>query len=146
MKLSYVKGDLLSTDIKHIVHGCNNRGVMGSGVAKAIRSKYPSAFTDYQDYFLDGKKPELGSLIFSFQDDDKVIINAITQQNYGRDPSTVYVSYWAVADAFRRIEIRGLGKIALPMIGAGLANGDWNVISAIISNTLVKTQATVYIL
>ena len=32
-----------------IVHGCNAQGVMGSGVAKQLRAKYPEIYVDYLD-------------------------------------------------------------------------------------------------
>lgn len=145
MKIEYIKGDLLQTGVKHIMHGCNSHGVMGSGVAKVIREKYPQAYNDYifkyNNYGL-----ELGDVIVSVQDDGKVIHNAITQRDYGRDISRVYVSYWAIAEVFRNINSRGIKEIAMPKIGAGLANGDWNVISAIIENTLIDTKPYVYVL
>lgn len=144
-KIEYRKGDLLNTEIRHILHGCNTRGVMGSGVAKAIRDMYPKAYQDYNDKY-NNYGLELGSIVVSIQDEGKVIHNAITQQDYGRDPSRVYVSYWAIANVFRQIESWHIKEIALPKIGAGLANGDWNVIEAIIENTLTKTKPVVYAL
>ena len=145
MKIEYRKGDLLETEITNIIHGCNSRGVMGSGVAKAIRAKYPRAYQDYVDMY-DNVGLELGDMPISTQPDGRVIYNAITQKEYGRDSSRVYVSYWAIAEVFRRIDKSNISEIAMPMIGAGLANGDWNVISAIIENTLTCVQPVVYIL
>lgn len=145
MKIKYVKGDLLTTDIPNIVHGCNSHGVMGSGVAKAIRSKYPMAYEDYRSmYYSYGL--DLGNIAISRQEDGKTIYNAITQKDYGRDPSKIYVSYWAIANVFRMIDSINIDEIAMPMIGAGLANDDWNVISAIIENTLTRVKPTVYVL
>ena len=144
-KIEYRKGDLLTTDIKHIMHGCNSHGVMGSGVAKVIRDKYPKAYRDYNDKY-NNYGLDLGSIVVSVQDDGKVIHNAITQKDYGRDSGRIYVSYWAIANVFRHIESWGIKEIAIPKIGAGYANGDWNVISAIIENTLVNTKPFVYVL
>lgn len=145
MDIAYVKGDLLETDVKHIIHGCNSRGVMASGVAKVIREKYPQAYQDYNDSY-NSYGLELGTIIVSVQNDGKVIHNAITQKDYGRDESRVYVSYWAIAEAFRKLDQWGCKEIAMPMLGAGLARGDWNVISGIIENTLINTKPYVYIL
>lgn len=145
MKIEYVKGDLFQTEVKYIIHGCNSKGVMGSGVAKILREKYPRAYQDYNDTY-NSYGLELGNIIVSSQNDGKVIFNAITQQDYGRDPSRVYVSYWAIAEVFRKINQSGIKEIAMPKIGAGLANGDWNVISAIIENTLIDTKPYVYVL
>lgn len=145
MKIEYVKGDLLQTELRHIIHGCNSRGVMRSGVAKLIRDKYPQAYQDYYDRY-NSNGLDLGSIVVSVQNDNKVIHNAITQENYGRRSDIVYVSYWAIANVFRHIESWGIKAIAMPKIGAGLANGDWNVIEGIIENTLVHTKPYVYVL
>ena len=145
MKIEYRKGDLLTTDIQHIVHGCNSLGVMGGGVAGAIRSKYPQAYNDYINTY-NHVGLGLGNIVISVQDDGKTVYNAITQKNYGRDHDTVYVSYWAIAEVFRHIDLFKIKEIAVPMIGAGLANGNWDVISAIIENTLVNTKPVVYVL
>lgn len=142
-KIEYRKGDLLTTDITHILQGCNAQGVMGAGIAAAIRGKYPQAYKDYTEVY-NSNGLELGTAVFSVQDDGKVIINAITQNSYGRDRNKVYVSYWAVAEIFRKIESFGIKELAMPMIGAGLAKGNWAVISAIIENTLVHTKPVVY--
>jgi O-acetyl-ADP-ribose deacetylase (regulator of RNase III) len=143
MKIEYRKGNLLDTDVKYILHGCNAQGVMGSGVAAAIRAKYPKAYTDYRDTY-DNYGLHLGDVYTSLQPDGKIICNAITQQNYGRDTRVVYVSYWAIANAFKMIEREGISEIAIPKLGAGLANGNWSVIEAIIENTLVNTKPIVY--
>lgn len=145
MQIEYIKGNLLQTEAKHIIHGCNSHGVMGSGVAKAIRDMYPRAYQDYNDAY-NSYGLELGDVIVSAQDDERLVYNAITQRDYGRDSSRVYVSYWAIAEVFRKINQWGLREIAMPKIGAGLANGDWNVISAIIENTLIDTKPYVYVL
>ena len=142
MIIEYRKGDLLTTDVRHIIHGCNAQGVMRSGVAKVIREKYPSAYQDYHDKY-NSYGLSIGDIVISVQDDGTIIHNAITQKNYGRD-NVVYVSYWAIAEVFRKIDSMPIKEIAMPKIGAGLAGGDWNVISAIIENTLTKTQPIVY--
>lgn len=145
MQIEYVQGDLLETDIPHIIHGCNAQGRMASGVAKLIRAKYPKAYSDYMNVY-DNVGLSVGMLIQSEQPDGKTIYNAITQRFYGTDKSVVYVSYWAVAEVMRQLNGLGIKKIAMPMLGAGLANGDWKVISAIIENTLTNVQPVVYVI
>jgi O-acetyl-ADP-ribose deacetylase (regulator of RNase III) len=81
MKIEYVEGDLLKTEIRHIIHGCNAQGVMGSGVAKAIRDKYPQAYRDYNDMY-NSNGLELGQICVSVQGDGKIILNAITQKKF----------------------------------------------------------------
>lgn len=57
MAIIYKKGNVLDTTDRYIVHGCNSRKVMGSGVALAIRQKYPKAYEDYKNELEDS--PEI---------------------------------------------------------------------------------------
>ena len=146
MKIQYVNGDLFSTDIEHILHGCNAQGVMGSGVAKIIKEQYFDAFAFYaQQYDEHGLK--LGDVQF-VPANGKVIVNAITQEFYGRDGKR-YVSYDAVAAAMRTVnrvlKLSGINRVAMPKIGAGLGGGDWDAIAAIIEQEMVDVQPVVYV-
>lgn len=143
MDIEYINGDLFSTDCKYILHGANSRGVMFSGVAKIVRQKYPKAYQDYVDIY-NNNGLFLGDFYCSEQPDGKVIINAISQKDYGTEK--VQVSYWAIANIFRNLNVLNIGEVALPKIGAGLAGGDWNVISAIIENEAKNYKPIVYVI
>jgi O-acetyl-ADP-ribose deacetylase (regulator of RNase III) len=142
VNIKYIEGDLFTTNARYILHGCNCKGVMGSGVAKAIRSKYPTAYDDYVNVY-NSRGLDLGTIILSAQDDGKIIINALTQETYGK--TGVHVSYWAVANVFRRLNsfIPDV-EVAMPMVGAGLGGGDWAVISAIIEQEAKNYIPVVY--
>lgn len=130
------KGDLLSVDKGFIVHGCNAQGVMRSGVAKQIREKYPKVYKKYiQEH---ARKPlKVGDIIPVQVTDDLVIINAITQKYYGREENHRYVSYDGLDLAFQRINSYiGKGELHFPLIGAGLAQGNWYVIEEIITDKI----------
>ena len=43
-----VYGNLLDSSAKYICHQVNCKGVMGSGVAKQIKEKWPSVFRRYK--------------------------------------------------------------------------------------------------
>jgi O-acetyl-ADP-ribose deacetylase (regulator of RNase III) len=147
MGIRYVKGNLLEAPEQIVLHGCNACGVMGSGVAKLIREKWPKAYRDYRDVY-DSNGLSLGSIVQSKQPDGKIIFNAITQSTYGK--SGVHVSYWAVANIIRTMSnmvvVQKNQVVAMPMIGAGLGGGNWSVISAIIENEAKNYQVVVYIL
>ena len=145
MKIKYVKGDLLEAPEQVTLHGCNSLGVMGAGVAKLIREKWPKAYQDYRDSY-DSYGLPLGSIVSSKQPDGKIILNAITQDTVGR--FGVHVSYWAIANVIYQLDQRYIARdskvVAMPAIGSGLAGGDWNVIEAIIENTAKNFQPVVY--
>ncbi len=134
MTIKYRDGDLFFTEDKCIVHGCNAVGVMGSGVAKIVKAKYPQAFRDYEDYcFNTALNKRLGTNVVSYSN-GKIIVNAITQSGFGKDGAK-YVSYDAIHSCFMALhdDVRIPQKISIPKIGAGLGGGAWPVIASIIN-------------
>lgn len=121
-----------------VVHGCNAQGVMGSGVAKQLRAKYPDIMADYIDALHELQKEKINPLGYVAWTDinvDLVIANAITQEFYGRDGQK-YVSYDALDAAFQKIASFAKASeatIHIPfLIGAGLGGGNANIIQRII--------------
>jgi len=157
MKIEYVKDDIFNTKADCICHGCNKQGIMGSGIALQIKTKYPEA---YKAYYSERNNLKLGQCIWVNIPNKYKIINAITQENYGRNKNIVYVSYDAIRKAIKGINriaktvkenekmfniIGKIEEIAFPKIGAGLANGDWNIIASIIEEESVDFKTLVYI-
>lgn len=135
--IEYRKGNLLDVTQGIIVHGCNAQGVMGSGVAKAVKDKYPGAYMYYKQA-VNNSDAELGDVIWYQANEHLVIANAITQEYYGRDGKR-YANYAAIARGFRLVFMRwgrfDYEAVYFPKIGAGLGGGDWNIIEQIINDT-----------
>lgn len=131
--ISYKHGNLLNVTEGVIIHGCNAQGVMGSGVALAIKNKYPDAYRAYKD-FESKHGLKLASISIRKVDTKLHIANAITQEFYGRDPKVQYVSYGAIHLAFEKLHKHFPAEVPFhfPKIGAGRGNGDWLVISQLI--------------
>lgn len=162
MPILYQTGDLLAAPERVIVHGCNAQGVMGKGVAKLIRDRYPAAYAAYRAaHEQHGLK--LGQTIW-VPCDPHTVVNAITQADYRRAASetTLHADYDAIRAAFHEINATArmtqkvasaaaahggaIERIALPLIGAGLAGGSWRVIAPIIEEECQDVQPVVYLL
>ena len=140
-----IVGDALSPPTGLIVHGCNAQGVMGGGIALAVKNKYPEAYDAYRTAY-ETSGLELGTIIPVEVRLDKWIINAITQDLYGLNRVSFsrgrQVSYDAVAECFykivqfaRTLDIDNL-DIIYPLIGAGLGGGNWFIIDKIIDEAI----------
>jgi len=139
--MKIIKGDLielaLNGNFDVIIHGCNCFCTMGAGIAKSIRSKFPEAF----DADRNTKKGDISKLgdfscaTIKSGSYSVTIINAYTQYNYrGKG---VKADYEAIKKVFNKLKIQYSGKrFGFPLIGAGLAGGDWNIISDIINQEL----------
>ena len=164
MKIRYETGDALKGPERFTCHGCNSRGVMGSGIALQVRTDYPEAYRAYINMWdaLSDRSAglPLGDTIWVKCRDGRTIINAITQRDFGRDKSIVYVSYDAIRKVIRTINAQAIvskssdaartavgviDAVALPTIGAGLANGSWRIISEIIEEEAKDFEPVVYL-
>lgn len=143
-----IEGDLIKLALEGqfdvIVHGCNCFHTMGGGIAAQIRRKFPEAYdADLQTIY--GDKDKLGTFSSAFAKTetgvDFLIVNAYTQFKYG---SGLHFDYDAFEKVCKRLKERFKGqRIGLPMIGAGLAGGDWNEIVSIIETELNGMDVTV---
>jgi O-acetyl-ADP-ribose deacetylase (regulator of RNase III) len=132
----YRKGDATCTDAPYLLHGCNCRGVMGSGIAKAIRDKFPLAYDTYK------AKEEKDGLILGeysiYRKSTPSIVNLHTQKNFGND-GAVYADAIAIRssvgsfliDEFSNSTYPGCISIAIPKIGCGLGGLDWKHVERI---------------
>jgi O-acetyl-ADP-ribose deacetylase (regulator of RNase III) len=140
-----IKKDLLTHD-GTIMHGVNCQGVMGSGVAKAIRDVCPTHFEDYV-WELSNFSNSKSALGFTFRTQEYSfdIVGAFTQEFYGRDGRR-YVNYAAIAQAFLELsEYKCLSPVlGIPRIGAGLGGGDWNIIEQIINDATPEQEICLY--
>jgi O-acetyl-ADP-ribose deacetylase (regulator of RNase III) len=149
MKLVYKTGNLLDVQMGHIVHGCNACGVMGSGVALAVKKTYPEAFNSYRAQYESVDGLELGQAYPYAVNQHLVLWNAITQQGFGQP--TRNCSYDAIQTCFEYISSSMLllnevpAELHIPLIGAGLGGGNWNIIANIIEET-VPWPTTVWLI
>ena len=140
--IEYKNGNLLDVKEGVIIHGCNSKGVMGSGVALGIKRKYPECYNDYKHY-CSNEPVALGLISWYKHNDFLWIANAITQETYGRDSNKRYVNYAAICSAFRQAINFCISQgvsLNFPMIGAGLGGGDWVVISMLIQDCDPKNK------
>jgi O-acetyl-ADP-ribose deacetylase (regulator of RNase III) len=146
--IKYVKGDLLDAPQELIIHQVNCLGVMGSGLAKAIKDRYPAAFREYNKLCSDDvvvpKNKLLGIAQFVRVYDNRVVCNLFGQFTFL--PRTVrHTDYDALRTGFETIK-KTYPKIdiAVPKIGCGLGGGDWKIVSTMLEEIFDDRDVYVY--
>src|SRR5690606_26182344 len=114
-------GDLFTTDLPAIGHGCNTTGVMGAGIAREFATRYPSMYATYQQQCRTSKF-QLGDILV--WQADRVIYNLATQPLPGPHANLDAIRT-AVTRAVHDAQQRGITAIGLPRIGAGLGGLNW---------------------
>ena len=139
--MKQVEGDLIALardgQFDVIVHGCNCFHNMGGGIARIIARTFPEALAADRAT-PKGDPAKLGTIsqaTVACGGHRLTVVNAYTQFDY-QGPGPL-VDYDALFRAFRAVAQAHSGaRIAYPMIGAGLAGGDWARIAPLIETAL----------
>lgn len=141
--MKYIMGDLIKlADDGHfdiLIHGCNAFTTMSGGIAATISRRAPHVYhADCQTK--KGDRSKMGTyteavVCDTFSVGGYTVINAYTQYTFW-DTSDM-LDYNALERVFKAIKDDydsgdDIPRIGIPLIGAGLACGDWDEIEAII--------------
>ena len=176
--INIIKGNLLDfpthceTDpdkylgINNIAHSCNCQNVMGGGIAKQIKDRYPQAFEAdagrWSNEYTDGGnwRCQIGDYSKAVIEThgtnlphDVTIYNLYTQSGYSTKKREVnYEYFWRALKAvqedllFNQHELDASQVIGLPYgISCGLAGGNWKIIKAIIEDIFLDSMIQCYI-
>ena len=155
MSIYHVKGSLLDADVDYYCHQVNCQGRMGSGIAKAIKEKWPVVYDEYIQKYNDTYDdilrncgsfeycPEtsevlLGDIQLVQVDKNHTVINMFAQEHYGYDGRryTSYDGFWSCLGRILEFVPEG-ATIGFPShIGCGLGGGNWEVIKTMIEQVL----------
>ena len=161
MSVHYVNGNLLDSKCQVICHQVNCKGVMNSGVAKAIRIKWPEVYYEYKnkydiavdaaandkygstttaDYLLGDI--QIVSLYTNCNETSfpKEVVNMFAQETYGYN-GAVFTSYDAFVTCLYKIKANFASGATIGFpdhIGCCRGGANWNVIKTMIEEVLGK--------
>lgn len=141
--IKHIKCDIFESGADVILHQVNCQGVMGSGVAKQVREKYPKVYYNYKMLCDATSAKKKNSLLGAAQcvpaDDGKFIVNLFAQENYGYD-GKCYTDYAALRRCLKAVAdypIFDDCTIAIPyLMGCHRGGGDWNKVYEMIEEVL----------
>jgi O-acetyl-ADP-ribose deacetylase (regulator of RNase III) len=131
-----MRGDLIKLtkagEFDVVLHGCNCYNTMGKGIAAQFKQHFPEVYAaDCKTERGDPRK--LGSYSRAKLPNGVIVLNCYTQFRYGPNSA----DYAAIREVLQKVREEFVGKkVGMPMIGAGLAGGDWKKISNLIDRYL----------
>lgn len=159
-----IEGDLIKMALEGhfdvIAHGCNCFCNMGAGIAVQMAKTFGCDKFPMECAIFEGEYDKLGTVDYrnmyiehgkavdvfdcNRTDSNKLIVaNCYTQFHYGRKFGVPF-NYLAFQLCMNKLNYAFRGKrIGLPKIGAGLAGGNWSVISRIIKEELIDCDVTI---
>lgn len=149
--IHYIHDDITNSNCSLICHQTNCQGVMGSGVAKAIRNKWPEVYEQFKEdyeYAMINKIPLLGKVLSARTKDGHSIANMCAQEFYGYDGKK-YTSYDAFWECLMHIKLYTTinETLAFPLkIGSDRGGAKWPVIRTMIEEALYDREVYIYYL
>lgn len=140
--------DIFAGNEQVIGHQTNCQGVMGSGIAKIVKEKFPTCYEEYHSLCnsYENKEDLLGKCQMCKVGNKKYIANLFGQCKYGTDKC--YSDYEAFEKALTQLKYECVGKelsVALPYnISCGRAGGDWNIVYNIIKKVFSDYPVILY--
>jgi O-acetyl-ADP-ribose deacetylase (regulator of RNase III) len=117
-----VNGNLFDSDCQTLVNTINCEGVMGAGIAKQFKQRFPAMFASYQRQISQWKP---GMICRYKLEDGRMILNVATKDKW-RNPSHLA---WIkrildrIVSDYRKL---GITSIAMTKLGCGLGGLDWD--------------------
>ena len=137
--IKHIKCDIFESGADVILHQVNCQGVMGGGVARQVKEKYPYVFRGYKlqcDMFND-KSLLLGYIDIYNIEDKRWIINLYAQEAFGYD-GKCYTDYDALQECLYNVRNKTDEHkvIAIPyLMGCHRGGGDWTIVYKMIEDT-----------
>ena len=140
--VKYVDCDIFDMNVDIIGHQVNLHGIMGGGIAREIKERFPDVYEEYREICL-SENGLLGKmhLTYAYVDEggesELMIANLFGQDESARQK--VLTNYSALASSLELLHqwasMLDKKTIALPYgLGCGIAGGDWSIVSKLIED------------
>lgn len=137
---NYMTGNLLISDAECLVNTVNCQGYMGKGIAYQFKLKFPK---NNDDYVKACKKGELKiGKLHSFRENDKLIINFPTKDNWREKSKLQYIEK-GLDELILLIKEEKIKSIAIPPLGSGNGGLIWSDVKKLINSKLSELANTV---
>lgn len=128
MNIRTVEKDITNSNATLIIHQVNCKHTMGSGVAKAIKTKWPIVYDKYMSL----KEQKLGMIQTVKVESNKYVVNMFAQDNFGYDGQR-YTSYDALDNCLKQVaefcRNEMIDSIAIPYyMSCDRGGACWNVV------------------
>ncbi|QKF58953.1 macro domain-containing protein [Aliarcobacter lanthieri] len=141
--ISYIKGNLFTSNAKILVNAVNTVGIMGKGIAADFKRIYPKMFEEYK-YLCESKELDIGNL-FLYKTQNKWILNFPTKKHWKSPSKLEYIEEGLKKLVTQANELQ-LNDIAMPKLGCGNGGLDWETqVKPLVEKYLKKSPINVSI-
>lgn len=129
--IKYTKGDILQSSAEAIVNCVNCQGHMGAGLAAQFREKYSEMNKKYQIACYNNEVRPGKHHYWQNSKTKQWVVNFVTKDLVKNDSEYTYITM-GLQSLLEWLEDNKIKSIALPKLGAGLGNLDWEIVDKMI--------------
>lgn len=119
-------GDIFTSEAEVIGHGVNVDGVMGAGIAKQVKERFPRAYKTYRRACLEQALVPGDYVAVASEDGSVTIANLATQDQPGANARLEWLKSSLTQLLDDMAATSYLRTLALPRIGAGIGGLQWD--------------------
>ncbi len=140
--LTYLYSSVFDSPAQTLVNTVNTVGVMGKGIAKTFRERYPAMYSEYRK-LCDNGELAIGNLHL-WKGIDHWVLNFPTKTTW-RLPSKLDYIEKGLETFVNNYEGMGIISASFPPLGCGNGNLDWNEVRPLIERYLNKINIPIYV-
>lgn len=140
--MRHVEGDIFTTEAKALGHGVNCEGVMGAGIAKEVRRRYPELYKHYRQLCKRGELSPGG--LYVYDAGDHFVYNIASQDLPGPHARLEWVAE-GVRAALAHAHEKGLEEVALPKIASNIGGLLWEDVEEVLKEVEAESPVELVI-
>jgi O-acetyl-ADP-ribose deacetylase (regulator of RNase III) len=142
MMITYLRTSLFEAPAQTLVNTVNTVGVMGKGIAKEFKDRFPQMFRAYKDA-CDRGDIDIGVLQI-WREERSWILNFPTKTTW-KKPSRIDYIEAGLETFVASYKQMGIKSVAFPPLGCGNGNLDWSEVQPLMEGYLKLVDIPVYI-
>ncbi len=140
--LIYLRSSLFHSPAQTWVNTVNTVGVMGKGVAKEFKSRFPQMFREYKS-LCDGHKLKVGQLHL-WRGKTQWVLNFPTKTTW-RLPSKLEYVEQGLEKFVQTYQELGITSVSFPPLGCGNGNLDWQDVRPVMERYLKQVNIPIFL-
>jgi O-acetyl-ADP-ribose deacetylase (regulator of RNase III) len=140
--ITFLESSVFDSPAQTLVNTVNTVGVMGKGIAKEFRSRYPEMFKEYKR-LCDARKLQIGRLHL-WRSDTRWVLNFPTKTTWQLPSRIEYIEAGLAkfVDTYKEL---GITSVSFPPLGCGNGQLNWDDVRPVMERYLAQVTIPVYI-
>lgn len=140
--ITYMESSVFESPAQTLVNTVNTVGVMGKGIAKEFKARYPRMYTEYRG-LCDRRMLKVGQLHL-WRSDTRWVLNFPTKTTW-KLPSKIEYIEAGLVKFCHSYKSLGISSASFPPLGCGNGNLDWADVKPLMEKHLSRVDIPIYI-